>query len=464
MSIDYRGLEAQAKSGNVSISIPVNNPLVRVANSLPWRDLANTVETDIRTTTKGFWWVGRRLSLRVHLAIFILQARFNLTDRRIADEISFNALYQAFAGEQAAGQLRWPDHSAICRFRNRLSAETQRQVLIAVVKTAEALGIADPSWMDLDSTVQEAEMAYPSDANIMLKLTKHAAKITEWVRKNMPILLPKGLKVDVAAVAAKAKEYFFMAKNTSLEEKREVFKELHGLVKKSIYPLAECLEKLEAKGELANLPWNIKDRVTQIRQDAKRYLLDVAHFIRTNKIKAGKILSLHLRDVACICKGKLGKPCEFGRVFQICRIGGNFLIPLSCDSIRMVDKKCVEAAITEHITIFGLDQLASLAADKGYYSHANVRKAVSKGVKEVGIQCPGRVKTDQSEQNIQDAKRLRDRRAGIEPLIGHAKKFGLGRSRMKSDTTTLASGYRSILGFNLRQLERNISETMKKAA
>jgi hypothetical protein len=244
MSIDYRGLEAQAKSGNVSISIPVNNPLVRVANSLPWRDLANTVETDIRRTTKGFWWVGRRLSLRVHLAIFILQARFNLTDRRIADEISFNALYQAFAGEQAAGQLRWPDHSAICRFRNRLSAETQRQVLIAVVKTAEALGIADPSWMDLDSTVQEAEMAYPSDANIMLKLTKHAAKITEWVRKNMPILLPKGLKVDVAAVAAKAKEYFFMAKNTSLEEKREVFKELHGLVKKSIYPLAECLEKL----------------------------------------------------------------------------------------------------------------------------------------------------------------------------------------------------------------------------
>jgi IS5 family transposase len=130
----------------------------------------------------------------------------------------------------------------------------------------------------------------------------------------------------------------------------------------------------------------------------------------------------------------------------------------------MVDKKCVEAAITEHITIFGLDQLASLAADKGYYSHANVRKAVSKGVKEVGIQCPGRVKTDQSEQNIQDAKRLRDRRAGIEPLIGHAKKFGLGRSRMKSDTTTLASGYRSILGFNLRQLERNISESMKKAA
>ena len=129
----------------------------------------------------------------------------------------------------------------------------------------------------------------------------------------------------------------------------------------------------------------------------------------------------------------------------------------------MEDKKCVGAAIVEHITIFGPDRLASLAADKGYYSHANVKKAASLGVQEVGLQCPGRVRANQSEQNIQDARRLRDRRAGIEPLIGHAKKFGLGRSRMKSDSTTLASGYRSILGFNLRQLERNISGELKNA-
>ena len=46
------------------------------------------------------------------------------------------------------------------------------------------------------------------------------------------------------------------------------------------------------------------------------------------------------------------------------------------------------------------------------------------------------------------------RRAGIEPLIQHAKSFGLGRSRMKSDATTLASGYRAVMGFNLHQLMR----------
>jgi hypothetical protein len=52
--------------------------------------------------------------------------------------------------------------------------------------------------------------------------------------------------------------------------------------------------------------------------------------------------------------------------------------------------------------------------------------------------------------------RLADRRAGIEPLSGHAKQGGqLGQSRMKTDDTTLAAGYRAIGGFNLRQLRHH---------
>jgi len=49
-----------------------------------------------------------------------------------------------------------------------------------------------------------------------------------------------------------------------------------------------------------------------------------------------------------------------------------------------------------------------------------------------------------------------NRRSGIEPLIGHVKQGGqMGRSRMKSDNTIEASGYTSVLGFNLRQLIRH---------
>lgn len=52
-------------------------------------------------------------------------------------------------------------------------------------------------------------------------------------------------------------------------------------------------------------------------------------------------------------------------------------------------------------------------------------------------------------------EKLHNRRAGIEALIGHIKHGGqMGRSRMKSDRTTLSAGYAAVLGFNLRQLKR----------
>ena len=55
-------------------------------------------------------------------------------------------------------------------------------------------------------------------------------------------------------------------------------------------------------------------------------------------------------------------------------------------------------------------------------------------------------------------EKLHNRRAGIEPLIGHLKQgWQMGRSRMKSDPTTLSAGYSSVLGFNLRQLKRYLT-------
>ena len=67
------------------------------------------------------------------------------------------------------------------------------------------------------------------------------------------------------------------------------------------------------------------------------------------------------------------------------------------------------------------------------------------------MQQPVNVKT----KNLLDDTKLINRRAGIEPLIGHTKQGGqLGRSRMKYDRTTESAGYAAVLGFNGRQLIR----------
>lgn len=237
------------------------------------------------------------------------------------------------------------------------------------------------------------------------------------------------------------------------ERRRALFKEYHQLVKHQLRKPIEFYKSLSSH-QLGKLPWHIRKTIEQARNLGWRYLLDVGHFVRTHTIKAGKILSFHAHSVACIKKGKAGKEKEFGRVFQLGRIGGNFLIAFTCDSVRMEDKHSLLPAIYEHRTIFGKTALKQVGADKGYYKEKNIRAVKALSINADGLQKTANAKKQLSPEVI---KPLKDRRSGIEPLIQHAKSFGLEKSKMKSDTATLASGYRSVMGFNLHQLMRHMA-------
>jgi len=81
-------------------------------------------------------------------------------------------------------QWHAPDHTKIEEFRSRLAPETQRQVTNAIVLWATQLGFAHPAVMDIDSTVQEANIAYPSDAHLMVKMTLLAGKVWRYLKQN----------------------------------------------------------------------------------------------------------------------------------------------------------------------------------------------------------------------------------------------------------------------------------------
>jgi hypothetical protein len=169
------------------------------------------------------------------------------------------------------------------------------------------------------------------------------------------------------------------------------------------------------------MPWNIRIALNRINTMARKYLLDVAHFIRTHKMKPGKVLSFHARAVACIKKGKVGKDKEFGRVFQLARVAGNFLFVGSCTSLKMNDKQSFPAMLVEHALLFGEGALESVAADKGYWSAKNQKELIRFGVKESGLQRPLNIKSQVGLPSIEIQETLRDRRAGIEALIGRTK-------------------------------------------
>ena len=149
VSLCLSGLHTPCRAYLVTIDVSPTHPLIQLAQVIAWPALAELVLPDLkRTTAKGQWWRGRKLKLRVHLAAFLLQWLYDLTDREVEWAIKDNAAYQLFCGCCIVEDWHAPDHTKIEAFRSRLSPETQRQIANQVAVWATKLGFADPSKMD----------------------------------------------------------------------------------------------------------------------------------------------------------------------------------------------------------------------------------------------------------------------------------------------------------------------------
>jgi IS5 family transposase len=457
MSIGFSGLDTPCCVHPVTIDVSPTHPLIQLAQVVPWHVLADMVLPDLkRTTAKGKWWLGRKLTLRIHLGALLLQWLYHLTDRQVEWAIKDNAAYQLFCGRGGVTSWHAPDHTKIEEFRSRLSPETQRQAANAIAVWATRLGFADPATMDIDSTVQEANIAYPSDAHLMVKMTLLVHKVWTYMKQNISFFGDFIPSVDVKAVKAQARAYWFRD-HKNVDETPRLFQDLWHEACTQINHVRKYFQIL-LDDDIDRMPWNIRRAFDQINMYCSDLFLNVASFMCRGVMVPDKALSFQAQAVSCFNKGKLSKGLQFGRAFQLGRIGGNFLLVGSCTSLRMEDKASVCPMIEAHQGLFGQGVLQSFGTDKGYYSRTNNNYLCAVvGLEECGLQQPGLDIGSLTEREAETRARLADRRAGIEPLIGHAKQGGqLGQSRMKTDDTTLAAGYSAIGGFNLRQLIRHL--------
>ena len=127
MSLDKSGLDAKLKSQSVALFISEDHSLLQLANALDWERLYAVVEPDLKTGVQ--WPLGRKLKLRIHLPLFLLQSLKRFSDRQMEEELRYNAAYQVFCGVSVVEDWHCPDHTSIEKFRNRLQPETQRALL-----------------------------------------------------------------------------------------------------------------------------------------------------------------------------------------------------------------------------------------------------------------------------------------------------------------------------------------------
>ncbi len=473
MGICTSGIDQKLKESRVIIYVKEDHPLVKLANTIDWSRMMEIVTDDLqKSTAKLKWWMGRKLSIRTHLGVYLLQQLFNMTDRGIEQQIKFNAAYQLFCGKTIVKGWRCPDHTKIEVFRSRLKPETHCFLANEIARLAARKRFANPAHLDIDSTIQEPNMQHPSVSNMLIKVTGMARRFQKLLMEKCDLsqLTDTMTHVDMKKIKGLAKTYFFIKRKKSVkhaEKKKAAMKVLWCAVSEAGNEALKYAHRLLEPFIFDTLNSRQQELVTQFTSKVPTFLSEsfVHHF--ETAVKTSKIFSMHRNEVDVFNKQKESKAFEFGRQFQIGRIEGNFVFSTPIYSVRMPDAEALKPMVRANLNTFQ-QPIESVGADKGYYSKDNEQFLLDLKVPEVALQKINRKYNDPPDNPLppERLEELINRRSGIEGVIGHLKnRFQMGRSRMKSDRTTESSGYCSMLGFNLAQLTRFLTgEALKKAA
>lgn len=434
-------IELFSENTEYTINVNPNHPFLAAERKINWDTL---VEEITPIVYRGIYkYIGRYLDIRAHCGIYLLQSVHNWTDRQSEDMLSYHAPTRIFCGLENSLK-KGIDHTRIEKFRNkrlgREGAEILNKYLLLLGKKQ---GYTDGKDIDMDTTVQESGITYPTELKLMKKFQERTKKIIEKAVGTMSAEAEK-IKEKLIETRQLIKEYQFFTKIK--EKKKDIIAKVREIsldILKDLQGIAEV-----KKEEVKILKPALKKELAHLLSIMPKLLEQIKYWLRTGIIAGGKIISLYKAAPHFIRKGKIGKTAEIGRKVIINQYTGGFLSAVIPDNPIISDYDCVGPSLINAIKIFS-ETPESYGTDRGMYSQANISLCRDWRIKNIGIQPKG---TKEWEVDQEMARKLYCRRAGIEPRIGIAGQLGLKKSRAKSDEGDIITAHRAVTGFNLKKL------------
>lgn len=221
--------------------------------------------------------------------------------------------------------------------------------------------------------------------------------------------------------------------HAALDSSRQAYGQLLKVAHTSIKQ-AERLVEL-----LTEVPASTKQKAASLREDIEHFSGLVSRVIaQTNRrVFEGesvpateKLVSIFEPHTQIICRGKSGKPTEFGKKIWLSEVEGGIVSSYRILDGNPSDAEQIQPELDQHVRLFGTAP-ELLAADRGCHSPENERLADELGVQRICLPKPGS-KTEQRQTYEKQRwfKRGQRFRAGSEGRISVLKRRGhLGRCR-----------------------------------
>ena len=397
-----------------------DHPLVILAAQIEWSQFEDVVDSCYAEE-------GRPgCTTRLVIGLLYLKHAFNESDESVVERWIENPYWQFFCGFHEM-QHEFPiNPSSLSRWRKRVGAARLEKMLQVTIQVATNRGMLKPAQaarVNVDTTVQEKAIAFPTDARLYHKM--RVALVRQAKKMGIPL----------------RQSYRFVGKRALFKQGRYAharqMKRAARMTRKLKTILGRVVRDIERKAGKHGDPLSQQFLDQQLTL-ARRLLTQT----RTSK---NKIYSIHAPEVECIAKGKAHKRYEFGcKASFVTTSKGNWIVGAQALHGNPYDGHTLSGALSQTERLTGV-KLQDVVCDQGYRGHDYAGDAKVHVVRYI----PRKAK--------RAFRKLLRRRSAIEPSIGHMKSDNrLDRNYLTEKEGDRINALLAAVGYNFRKLLRGV--------
>lgn len=379
---------------NFEDTLNQKHPLFILANTIHWHVFEDSF-LPLYSQDKG----RPAKPIRLMVGLLMLKHLRNVSDESVVEQWSENIYYQYFCGETSFVSGPPCEASELVHFRHRIGEEGVELIL------KESIRIngddANDDNVNVDTTVQEKNITFPTDSKLHKKIIKKCQKIAK--EQQLPVRQTYTRTLKKLAVDQRFRNH---PKNKAKARKAD------KKVKTIAGRLVRELERNLAPNSTYQIDLELYKQVLAQKRGSKN-----------------KIYSLHEPQVCCISKGKEHKKYEFGNKASFAKTDTGVIVG-ALGFRNEYDGHTLEPTLKQ---VERLTKKAPKRAkvDRGYRGKKQIR--------ETEILIPSPPKKNLSYYQRKKLSEAHKKRAAIEPIIGH----------IKADHRLNRNFYKGVVGDNI---------------
>jgi transposase, IS5 family len=393
------------------------HPLYRLADSIDWSFFDS--EFGI-LYVENFGRPG--LPIRLLVGLHYLKHAYNVSDEAVVERFLENPYWQYFCGCEFFHHTFPLDPTTLVKWRKRIGPKGMEKLLQATIETAKSKEYMTEKHLErvnVDTTVQEKAIAFPTDARLYHKARRILVKLAKRSGINLRQTYER---LGKRALLMQGRYSHARQTNRARREQKRL----------RIY-LGRVIRDIQRKcSEPDVLLATMLERASRIYVQKRN--------------DSNKLYSMQAPEVECISKGKVHKKYEFGcKVSLVSTSKDNWIIGAQAIHGNPYDGHTLKESLDQAEALTGWRPQHAYC-DKGYKGNPKV-------LSKTEIHLANKKKKSMKASEW----KWYQRRSSIEPIIGHTKQdHRMDRNYLKGEEGDKINAILAGCGFNIRKLLRAI--------